>query len=95
MCIESNIPLSIHSGCTLQWIQSTMCSKRNNIRKHMKWLILLTCILLMIGAGFGIFYLILFPPMAMFAAAALIMLLLGILIVYTIMLCEVLDLFIN
>lgn len=49
----------------------------------------------MIGAGFGIFYLILFPPIAMFAAAALIMLLLGILIIYTIMLCEVLDLFIN
>ena len=61
----------------------------------MKWLIVLTCILLMIGAGFGIFYLILFPPMAMFAAAALIILLLGILIIYTIMLCEVLDLFIN
>lgn len=61
----------------------------------MKWLIVLTCILLMIGAGFGIFYLILFPPMAMFAATALIMLLLGILIIYTIMLCEVLDLFIN
>lgn len=61
----------------------------------MKWLIVLTCILLMIGAGFGIFYLILFPPIAMFAAPALIVLLLGILIVYTIMLCEVLDLFIN
>lgn len=61
----------------------------------MKWLIVLTCILLMIGAGFGIFYLILFPPIAMFAAPALIMLLLGILIIYTIMLCEVLDLFIN
>ena len=61
----------------------------------MKWLIVLTCILLMIGAGFGIFYLILFPPMAMFAAPALIMLLLGILIIYTIMLCEILDLFIN
>lgn len=61
----------------------------------MKWLIVLTCILLMIGAGFSIFYLILFPPMEMFAAAALIMLLLGILIIYTIMLCEILDLFIN
>lgn len=61
----------------------------------MKWIIVLACMLLMIGAGFGIFYLILFPPITLLAESALIILLIGVIIVYTIMLCEILDLFIN
>lgn len=51
--------------------------------------------LLMIGAGFGIFYLILFPPITLLEESALIILLIGVIIVYTIMLYEILDLFIN
>ena len=61
----------------------------------MKWIIVLTCILLMIGTGFGIFYLIIFPKITLLAESALIILLIGVIIAYTIMLCEVLNLFIN